>query len=67
MKLSIESLLRIIRLVILGFLCYNMNKLRDRLSLFGVNEENTMNFLKSFKTRKVFGVEDVISYNRDKL
>ena len=25
-----------------------------------------MNFLKSFKTRKVFGVEDVISYNRDK-
>ena len=66
MKLSVESLLRIIRLVILGFLCYNMNKLRDRLSLFSVQGENTMNFLKSFKTRKVFGVEDVISYNRDK-
>lgn len=66
MKLSIEGLLRIIRLVILGFLCYNMNKLGYRLSLFSNKGENTMNFLKSFKTRKVFGVEDVISYNRDK-
>lgn len=66
MKLSIESLLRIFRLVILGFLCYNLNKVRRVLTLFGVNGEDTMNFLKSFKTRKVFGVEDVISYNRDK-
>ena len=66
MRLSIESLLRIFRLVILGFLCYNFNKVRQSLTLFGVYGEDTMNFLKSFKTRKVFGVEDVISYNRDK-
>lgn len=66
MKLNIESLLRIFRLVILGCLCYNLNKVRLGLALFGVYGEDTMKSFKSFKTRKVFGIEDVLSYNREK-
>lgn len=66
MKSNIESLLLIFRLVIIGFLCYNLNKVRLGLALFGVYGEDTMRSFKSFKTRKVFGIEDVLSYNREK-
>lgn len=66
MKLNIENLLRIFRVVLFGFLCYNINELRRRLSSSGVYGEDTMNKFKNYKTRKVYGIEDVLSYNRDK-
>ena len=66
MKLNIENLLRIFRVVLFVFLCYNINELRSYLSSSGVYGEGTMNKFKNYKTRKVYGIEDVLSYNRDK-